>query len=217
MQLKLCPHSLDRVLSFFSRRRIGTPPPPHQQASVPPPPLMIQRGVHTRSRERGGAVRIPTRGQTMWYSRYICTLCVSLSQWTADKLLWVSFRTYAAASQPRPSSIKHGGRSGETVSVGSRTNSQSRAACSGLNARNSFNLYVGDSTVFSRKNRYFRTGYGGKSNPGLESTSFSASPPFLPSRASIPRTNWFSQGIDSVVLKTKSLKIKQLCHVVYIV
>jgi hypothetical protein len=47
----------------------------------------------------------------------------------------------------RPSSIKHGGCSGETVSVGSRTNSQGRAA-SGLNARNNCNLYVGDSTEF---------------------------------------------------------------------
>ncbi len=36
------------------------------------PPLWL-RGEHIRLRERGRAAPIRTRGQTLWYSRYICT------------------------------------------------------------------------------------------------------------------------------------------------
>jgi hypothetical protein len=162
VQLKLCPHSLDIVLSFFFGRRIGTPPPLTRRRACPSP--HDSRGVHTRLRERGGgrgAVRIPTRGQTMWYSRYICTLCVSLSQWTADKLLWVSFRTYAAASQSASASAKFYKTRrlqwrDSFCRIKNKFARQGRL-CSGagLNARNSFNLYVGDSTVFFRKKPVF--------------------------------------------------------------
>jgi hypothetical protein len=42
---------------------------------VRPSPLVQGRG-HSRLRERGWAVPIPTRGHTLWYSSYICTLWV---------------------------------------------------------------------------------------------------------------------------------------------
>ncbi len=45
---------------------IGTPPTPHPQASVSP--LLWFRGGHTRLREKGWGVIIPTRGHTLWYS-----------------------------------------------------------------------------------------------------------------------------------------------------
>ncbi len=57
----------------------GTPPPPpHPQASVSPPPLVPNRGGDRGNtlacERRGGRVPIRTRGQTLWYSRYVCTL-----------------------------------------------------------------------------------------------------------------------------------------------
>jgi hypothetical protein len=56
--------------------RIRTPPSPHPQTSVFPPPLVQGEGytVHTHLRD-GGGVPVLTRGQTLWYYRYICTLC----------------------------------------------------------------------------------------------------------------------------------------------
>ncbi len=57
---------VDRVLGFFSSRPNWDP-----QTCVPPG----SGGGHTRLRERGWGVPIRTRGQTLWYSRYICTLC----------------------------------------------------------------------------------------------------------------------------------------------
>ncbi len=66
-------HRVDRVLSFFSSRRncpelgIPTPSPADECAS----PLWFQ-GEGTLACERGsGRVPIPTRGHTLWYSRYI--------------------------------------------------------------------------------------------------------------------------------------------------
>ncbi len=68
--------NVDRVLSFFSSRP-KTPPPPHPQASVFSPPL-VQGGIYTHCGRGGGGVSIPTRGQTLWYSRYLplYALCV---------------------------------------------------------------------------------------------------------------------------------------------
>jgi hypothetical protein len=61
---------------FLQSSEIGTPPTPHPQASVPPfPPGSGGRG--TLAGGRGvGRVPIPTRGQTLWYSLYIRTLCI---------------------------------------------------------------------------------------------------------------------------------------------
>jgi hypothetical protein len=75
-------HRVDRVLSFFSVVGIGTPPTPHPQASVTPPaPLVPGVGAHALAGERGGGrVPIPARGQTLWYSVYICTLWVGILQ-----------------------------------------------------------------------------------------------------------------------------------------
>ncbi len=57
-------HRVGRVLSFSPVVGIG---------SVPPP-LWFRGEGHIRWRERGGRVPIPTRGHTLWYSLYICTL-----------------------------------------------------------------------------------------------------------------------------------------------
>ncbi len=49
-------HRIDRVLGFFSNRPEGT---------------------HSLAGRVDGGVPVRTRGQTLWYSRYICTLCPS--------------------------------------------------------------------------------------------------------------------------------------------
>jgi hypothetical protein len=68
-------HRVGRVLGFFPVVGIGTPPTPHPQASAPSP--LRFGGMGTLAGERGGGrVPIPTRGQTLWYSVYICTLCL---------------------------------------------------------------------------------------------------------------------------------------------
>jgi hypothetical protein len=75
-------HRVDRVLGFFSSRpnwRIRTPPPSpsRPQASVSPPfGWGVGGGRYTTHSIAGEWVGgpIPTRGQTFWYSRYICTL-----------------------------------------------------------------------------------------------------------------------------------------------
>jgi hypothetical protein len=76
-------HRVDRVLGFFSSRPNGDPPTPSTAGECVPLPLIP--GGNTIPRERGGGVPIRTRGQTLWYSRYLCTflplpiLCISLS------------------------------------------------------------------------------------------------------------------------------------------
>ncbi len=67
-------HLEDRVLSFFSSRQNWDSPTPSPAGE--PPPLVRGGGeVHTRLWERvWWGVQIPTRGQTLWNSRYICTL-----------------------------------------------------------------------------------------------------------------------------------------------
>jgi hypothetical protein len=62
------------VLSFSPVVGIGTPPTPHSQASVPLPPLVPGGGAHLLAIEGDGRVPIPTRGQTLWYSIFMCTL-----------------------------------------------------------------------------------------------------------------------------------------------
>jgi hypothetical protein len=68
-------HRVGRVLNFSPVVGIGTPPTPHPQASVPPPLFGSGGGAHSLAREGGGRVPIPTRGHTLCYSLYICTLC----------------------------------------------------------------------------------------------------------------------------------------------
>jgi hypothetical protein len=64
------------VLSFSPVVGIGTPPTLHPQASVPLLPFG-SGGRGTLAGERGvGRVPIPTRGHTLWYSLYICTLWI---------------------------------------------------------------------------------------------------------------------------------------------
>ncbi len=60
-------HRVDRALGFFSNRPNWDPPPPHPQASESP---SLFPGEDTLA----CGVLIRTRGQTLWYSRYICTL-----------------------------------------------------------------------------------------------------------------------------------------------
>ncbi len=62
---------VDRVLSFFSSRPNWDPHILTRRRVCPPLPLVGGGG----SREGVGGVPIRTRGQTLWYSRYICTLC----------------------------------------------------------------------------------------------------------------------------------------------
>ncbi len=40
-----------------------------------PSPLVPRVKAHSLAGDRVGVVPIPTRGQTLWYSRYICALC----------------------------------------------------------------------------------------------------------------------------------------------
>ncbi len=62
-------HRVDRVLSFLSSRPNWEYPTPSQAGECVPPPPFGSGGKHTRLRERGWGVPIPTRGQTLWYSR----------------------------------------------------------------------------------------------------------------------------------------------------
>ncbi len=90
-------HRGDRVV------RIGTPPPPLPQpltSVFPPPPLVPRGGTHSLGERGWGGVPIRTRGQTLWYSRYICTLwaemscfksCLSETTWS---LVYMCFLLY---------------------------------------------------------------------------------------------------------------------------
>ncbi len=71
-------HRIDSVLCFFSSRLNWDPSPPHPQASGSTP--LVPKGgggVHKGWGKLGlghWGVPICTRGQILWYSRYICTL-----------------------------------------------------------------------------------------------------------------------------------------------
>jgi hypothetical protein len=62
------------VLGFLPSRRNWDPPLPHPQASVPPP-LWFRRRDTLACGRGGGGLPIRTRGQILWYFRYLCTLC----------------------------------------------------------------------------------------------------------------------------------------------
>ncbi len=62
------PQSRQNARLFLQSSEFGVPQPPHPQASLPPPLV-----AHSLAGEgTGGGVPIPTRGQTLWYSRNIC-------------------------------------------------------------------------------------------------------------------------------------------------
>ncbi len=78
LALPLCPTialiqpSRESARLFLHSSELG---PPHPQENVPIPSLVPGGGGgQTRLRERGWGVPIRTRGQTLWYSRYICPL-----------------------------------------------------------------------------------------------------------------------------------------------
>ncbi len=72
-------HIVGRVLSFFSSRCNWDSPNPSPAGECAPPPLVPGGGAHLLTREGGGRVSIQTRGHTLWYSVYICTLCPRLT------------------------------------------------------------------------------------------------------------------------------------------
>ncbi len=79
---------------FLQSSVLGLPhPPPHSQASL------------------GVGVPIPTRGQTLWYSRFICTLCLTgyfwflgptWVPWSSSSRSWVSMIWFILTSWIRP-------------------------------------------------------------------------------------------------------------------
>jgi hypothetical protein len=77
-------YSRDRVLSFFStcRNRNWVSPTPSPAGERAPPPGSGDRGTLACGRG-GGGVSIPTRGQTLWCSMYICTWC-STCDWSKE-------------------------------------------------------------------------------------------------------------------------------------
>jgi hypothetical protein len=68
-------HTCRHRTKLFVVVRIGTTLTPYTQASVPP----FGSGVGGLHSIAGEGVRVPirTRGQTLWYSRYLCTLCLN--------------------------------------------------------------------------------------------------------------------------------------------
>jgi hypothetical protein len=58
---------------FLQSLVFGPPPPPLTPWRVCPSPLWFRGDGHTRSRERGWWIPIPTRGHTstLWYSMYV--------------------------------------------------------------------------------------------------------------------------------------------------
>jgi hypothetical protein len=69
-------YRVDRVLSHVSCRRnwdSSTSLARRRVCPTPAPTLVPGEGAHSLAGE-GGGVPMPTRGHTLWYSRYICTL-----------------------------------------------------------------------------------------------------------------------------------------------
>jgi hypothetical protein len=70
--------SVDRVLGFFSSRPNRDSPTPSPAGECVLPSFGSGGGYTLTAGEGVGGVPIPTRGQTLWYSRYlpIYALCV---------------------------------------------------------------------------------------------------------------------------------------------
>ncbi len=85
-------HRVDRVLGFFSSRlNWDLPAPSHAGECVSP---LCFRGGDTLARGRGGGrVPIRTRGQTLWYARYIVyVLCGCTSTGHFEKRSIIYFK-----------------------------------------------------------------------------------------------------------------------------
>jgi hypothetical protein len=88
-------HRVDRVLGLFSRRPNWDSHTPSTAGECVFPPFGSGVGGYTHSLGGkgvgGGGVPIPSRGQTLWYSRYICTLWaeVNLLRGCRD-ILWIT-------------------------------------------------------------------------------------------------------------------------------
>ncbi len=80
LKFKCTAHRVDRVLGFFSSRPKFGLPHPFTRRRVCPPFYSSGEGTHSLAGGSGG-VPIPTRGQTLWYSRYIFTLWYCHTSW----------------------------------------------------------------------------------------------------------------------------------------
>jgi hypothetical protein len=63
------PQSRQSARPFLQSSELGLLTPSSAGECVPLPPL-VQGGGHSRLRERGWGIPIPTRGHTLWYSKY---------------------------------------------------------------------------------------------------------------------------------------------------
>ena len=79
VQENIINHRVDRVLGFFSNRQTWDPPNPLTRRWICPLPLYF-RGGDTLACGRGGGGLNSDQGQTLWYSRYVCALCYTVSQ-----------------------------------------------------------------------------------------------------------------------------------------
>jgi hypothetical protein len=73
-------HRVCRMPSFFSSRRNWDSPNPSPAGECAP---SLGGGAHSLARGGGGGrVPIPTKGNTLWYSVNIGTVCTLWIQWT---------------------------------------------------------------------------------------------------------------------------------------
>jgi hypothetical protein len=74
-QVGILSQSRQNARLFLQSSELGLSPTPSPAGLCAPPPLFGSVWRDTLSCGRGGwRVLIPSRGQTLWYSRYICTL-----------------------------------------------------------------------------------------------------------------------------------------------
>ncbi len=110
-------HLQDRVLGFFSCRLNWNPPIPSPAGVCVPPPPLVPVGGHTRLRERGWGFLIQTREQTLWHSRYTCTLC---TQGFSNHRLWICLCWYVLVSAPESVNFQDAQESISSCYIGCR-------------------------------------------------------------------------------------------------
>jgi hypothetical protein len=103
----------DRVLGFFFSRMNWDPPPPSPAGEcVPPFGSGGGGGAHSLAGE-GGGVPIRTRGQTLWYSRYTCTLWAEIKaiySWCyLGSILFVTYFMLERVGEKEPIELGGGG------------------------------------------------------------------------------------------------------------